>query len=64
MNNVTRDDDKPAYIEYYENGNIKYNKWYKHNQLHRDGKPAILFYDEQGKIYTQEYYKYGKLYFL
>lgn len=49
-----RDDDKPAEIMYFENGNIWSEGWYINGQRRRDGdKPAVIYYYENGVIENQ-----------
>lgn len=49
--------DGPAYIEYYESGNIKVEKWYNYGFLHREGdKPAFIEYYEGGYKKRESWY--------
>ena len=53
--------DKPAYIDCYNDGSISYQAWYKEGKLHReDDKPAIISYNNDGSIHYQYWYKEGK----
>ena len=45
---------------YYENGNIKEERWYKNNKYHRDNGPAIICYNENQNIINEEFYLNGK----
>lgn len=57
-----RDDHGPAYIEYYENGNVKCKRWYINGNLARQHKlPAVIEYDENGNETCKKYYKLGEL---
>jgi len=53
--------DKPAYIDYNNDGSIRYQVWYKEGKYHReDDKPAIIGYYNDGSICFQYWYKEGK----
>ena len=61
-----RDGDLPAYIKRYDDGNLEYERYYKHGKLHRDGdKPAELEYynyvfnSGNESIMNEVYYKNG-----
>ena len=46
---LDREGDKPALIEYYENGRIRKETYYKENKIHREGdKPAVIKYTLDG----------------
>ena len=47
-------------IEYYPDGNLKSEKWYKNKELHRDNEPAHIYY-LNGSIRTKSWYKEGDL---
>lgn len=54
--------DRPAIMSYYENGDLKYEKYFFHGKQHRDNNlPGFIEYDKNGNIITLEYYKYGDL---
>ena len=46
--------------EYYENGNVKCEKYCKNNKLHRLNKPSYISYYENGNIRCEKYYQNGK----
>lgn len=49
-NNIHRDDG-PANIEYYTNGTIGKEVWFKNNRRNRDGdKPAMITYNSDGTL--------------
>ena len=53
--------DQPAYINYYENGSIYNQVWYKEGKRHRDNDlPAYISYYRDGSIYCQRWYKEDK----
>ena len=55
-----KNNDKPTKEEYYENGNIKYQTWFKNDQCHRtNGLPAWIHYSSNGNIDYQEWYING-----
>jgi len=43
--------------EYYENGNIKSEKYFQNNQLHREDGPAESWHHENGQIESEDYYQ-------
>lgn len=47
-NNIHRDDDKPAIISYYDNGNIKYEEWFVHNEMKGPDKLIKKHYNNEG----------------
>lgn len=52
----------PAYIEFYESGNVKREAYYYNDKLHRSGNnPAIIDYHDDPKkiIKKQIFYKHG-----
>ena len=51
----------PAYIEYYESGKIRRERYYKNDKLHRLDVPAVIRYCENGNIDYKEYYENDKL---
>ena len=54
-------DDKPAYVEYYNDGSISCKIWYKKGKRHREGdKPAYMNHDREGNILNKGWYKEGK----
>jgi len=64
MHNLTwHREDGPAYIMYYDNGNIKYKEYWFNNILHRLDGPAIIAYDSiiNGDILEETYYNKGIL---
>ena len=50
----------PARTEYYENGNIEYVTYFKHDLCHREDGPAGIWYDEDGNEKRVEYYINGE----
>ncbi len=52
--------DKPAYIRYYENGQVKYEKWRENGKLHRVDKPAYIAYFESGQVRCEEWWENGE----
>jgi antitoxin component YwqK of YwqJK toxin-antitoxin module len=75
-NELHRDKDKPAFIEYYynltkminsktcyQNDEISFIIWYKNNKIHRDNDlPSYISYHYNGNIREKIWHKYGKLY--
>ena len=51
-----------VYIEYYNNGIIKTEKWLTDNKLHRNNEPAYIERYMDGIIKKQEWYNINKLY--
>ena len=55
-------EDGPAIIEYYENGKISSEKWYRNGKMHRDGDlPASVGYFTNGNISSEKWYQNDKL---
>ena len=52
---------KPSIIEWYDNGQIKKEEWYKNNKLWRKKSPAIIEWYENGQKKEEGYYKNGHL---
>ena len=52
---------KPAYVYYYDDGNVWDEAWFKEGKRHREGdKPAYIGYHKDGSIDYQYWYKEGK----
>lgn len=49
----------PSNVEYYKNGNIQFEEWFKHGYLHRTDGPAAVFYNENGTVRQKVWYKQG-----
>ncbi len=47
--------------DYYKNGNISYEKYFKDGKIYRENLPAQIFYYKNGKIHSEYYYKEGKI---
>jgi len=59
-NQLHREGVKPAWIEYFENGNVKIELYYINKKRHREGdKPASISYYENGNIDSETYYING-----
>lgn len=46
----------PAYIQYYDNGNLKTKQYFINGRLHREDGPAVIEYYPDGKLYYKAYY--------
>ena len=46
-------------IEYYDNGNISYKRFYSYENFHREDGPAIIGYFPNGNIKYEMYYLKG-----
>ena len=47
-----RENDQPAVIKYYENGEILTEEWYLNGRTHRENdQPAVIKYYENGEIW-------------
>lgn len=55
--NYHRKNDRPAFIEYNEDGKIISQSWYKNGKLYRKNNPAIIIYNNIGVIIKQEWYE-------
>lgn len=65
---TNNEEDVPASVEYYENGNVKNEAWYKEGKLHRNGNhPAFIEYfpssslKNKGNRKQERWYKEGEL---
>ena len=58
-NGKCHNENGPAFIEYYPNGNVEYKSWYINGKEHNENGPAIIGYDEDGNIIRQEYWENG-----
>jgi antitoxin component YwqK of YwqJK toxin-antitoxin module len=54
-------EDGPAYIRYYENGNISYKSYFLNDKYHREDGPAYISYNEWGDLEEKKYYINGEL---
>lgn len=58
-----RDDDKPAIIEYYENGHIRSEEWCEGGKRHRNnGEPARIRYSPTGQKEEATWIENGNLF--
>jgi antitoxin component YwqK of YwqJK toxin-antitoxin module len=53
VNGEYHNENGPAYINYYENGKIRYQLWYINGNLHNENGPANIWYYKNGKIKSQ-----------
>ena len=53
---IRHNDDGPAYIEFYENGNKKEEFYYLNGNYHNDQGPALIRYWVNGDIKAQTYW--------
>ena len=57
-----RENDLPAVIWYYNNGNIEEERWYQNGKLHRIDGPAFIWYHKDGHIFHKLWYLNDKEY--
>ena len=50
----------PAYIWYYDNGQKRYEQYFKDGKLHNVSGPAVIKYSKNGQIKYEIYYKDGR----
>ncbi len=50
----------PAHIVFYENGNTKFETYYVNGYKHRTDGPAEILYYESGNKWQEKYYVYGQ----
>ena len=55
-----RSNNKPAIVQYYENGSIIEERYFHKGKLHRENDAAIVRYHENGIISEKRYYIKGK----
>lgn len=52
---------KSAFMEYYENGNIKKMISYRDGKIHNEYNPAIIEFNENGDVIYEAFYLKGEL---
>jgi len=52
-------EDGPAIVKKYKNGNPLFEKWYDNGEPHRSNGPACIFYNEDGSISMEIYFSSG-----
>jgi len=57
---IHRENDLPAVIWYYNNGNIEEECWHQNGEIHRIGGSAVICYHEDGSINLEEWYLNGE----
>lgn len=50
---------EPAFVTYYENGQVMIQEWYKDGKYHREGGPAVIEYTEDGRVIAEKYFLEG-----
>lgn len=53
--------DGPAHLQFWPNGKIASEGYYKNGQLYRLDGPAVVEYNRSGKVKTVEYWLHGRL---
>ena len=61
QNNNLHNDNGPAIISYYPNGNISYKLWCANGKCHNENGPAYIRHDEDGNVAYKECYINDKL---
>lgn len=51
--------DEPAFVTYYESGQVMMQEWYKDGKYHREAGPAIIEYAEDGQVIAEKYFLDG-----
>ena len=49
-NGKCHNENGPAFIEYYPNGNVEYKSWYINGKEHNENGPAIIEYYPNGNV--------------
>ena len=52
--------DEPAFVTYYENGQVMTQEWYKDGKYHRETGPAIIEYAQDGQVIAEKYFLEGE----
>lgn len=52
--------DVPAFVTYYENGQVMTQEWYKDGKYHRERGPAVIEYAQDGQVKAEKYYLDGE----
>ena len=60
-NNELHRENEPAWIDYFENGNIKSMDYYINGDTHREDGPAVIGYYENGNIRFKSYFVNDKI---
>jgi len=53
------ENDTPAWIDFYPNGNVKLEVFYNENEINNTRGPAIVKYNKENKIIKELYYING-----
>lgn len=51
----------PTSVWYYDNGNIKVEKWFKDRHFHRIGGPALIEYLKSGMVLKETWYEHDNI---
>ena len=52
--------DEPAFVTYYESGQVMMQEWYKDGKYHREAGPAIIEYAQDGQVIAEKYFLEGE----
>ena len=52
--------DEPAFVTYYENGQVMIQEWYKDGKYHRERGPAFIEYTQDGQVVAEKYFLDGE----
>lgn len=52
--------DEPAFVTYYENGQVMTQEWYKDGKYHREAGPAVIEYTQDGQVIAEKYFLDGE----
>ncbi len=56
----SRDNKDHKVTDFYSNGHIKKESFYKNNELHNEKAPAVINYDINSNVISREFYLNGK----
>lgn len=51
---------EPAFVAYFENGQVMAQEWYKDGKYHREADPATIEYTQDGQVIAEKYFLEGE----
>lgn len=51
---------EPAFVAYFENGQVMAQEWYKDGKYHRERGPAAIEYTQDGQVIAEKYFLDGE----
>ena len=60
-NNELHNENGPAIVKYYQNGNLLNKQWLINDKFHNENGPAVIGYHENGNVKYKSWYVNDKL---